>query len=217
MRRLPDGDLKRLYSWPVPIWNSSDEAAAHLHAVTNKQVAWIALVGVLISAAVSFGSAELASRRSADSATAAIEKQVNGETDRSKAEFLRGQRQVLYSNIMSDESLLWEAEQRLSDIVYGTRKPGWREEFALERKRIEQLAITLDKNTPTAEVIASDDARRTLAALIETHGELRYSMTYDITPKFGDPPKPKNHTDVLKERQANLNAFFLAARKDMGA
>ena len=183
------------------IWKSSEEAAAHMHAVSNKQVAVIALVSVLISAGLSFGSAELASRRSAQTATNTIERQLSVETDRSKAEFLREQRQILYSQIIADERELAEVENQNED--WSNDK-----ERLTANNNIQRQFNQLTRHAPTVGIIASREVGEQFAKLID----IRWQMIERV--RLNEGPDMR----TLREQQEQiLNEFYRAARRDMGA
>jgi hypothetical protein len=213
MRRWSEVGPNHRYPWPVPIWKTSEEAAAHMHTVSNKQVAFIALLGVLVSAALSFGSAEMASRRSAQSASETIKQQMNGETDRSKAEFLRGQRQVLYSKIIADEREIWEAEQA---ALYA-RNSG--EEPKSLDKALNTMRSAFAADLASAEIIASPTVRSHVTELYYIHWEALDHLGapllhYELRLVRDDMPAM---AEINSKRRLALKAFYETARKDMGS
>jgi hypothetical protein len=185
----------------VPIWKTPEEAAARMHVVSNRQVALIALAGVLVSAGLSFGSAELVSRRTTESATATIERQLNGETERSRAEFLRGQRQILYSQIIADERKLVEVEDQNEEWSNNR-------ELLIAQSNIQRQFNQLKGHAPTVEIIASKEVGEQFAKLIDIRGQMIEQMRQGGGADMG--PMRQQQDEVL-------SAFYRAARKDMGA
>jgi hypothetical protein len=58
-----------------------------------------------------------AAQPAADAAVKAASVQLSGETEKSRADFIRQQRRILYSTIIAHEVLIREAERKLFDDI----------------------------------------------------------------------------------------------------
>jgi hypothetical protein len=196
-----------------------------MHTVSNKQVAVIALIGVLVTAAASFWSAELGSRRSSQSATATIERQLNGESDRSKAEFLRGQRQEVYGWIVTDERELTALEEDMyNDITSSTRRKAERAARGSRSDFLDPFNKRLEKykrNGPVIEIMASPAVRDTYSALISSRDTLHLQL-YGLLQCRADAAcdmnvKEKEYSDSYRYIEEQRTQLVSAARRDMEA
>ena len=94
---------------------SADAKLAH---VSNRQVARIGLVAGVLAALVTVPATLIAADWARDAAVANTTAQVNGETAKSRAEFLRPRQQVAYASILNDH----EALRELEDEKYGQQR-----------------------------------------------------------------------------------------------
>src|SRR5688572_22972466 len=91
-----------------PTGAATDSAAS---VRSTKHAAWVAAGAAILAAVIAFSGALWSAKVAAKAASDTVTRQVSGETEKSKAEFLRGQRQVLYSNIIAHERALRAAEE----------------------------------------------------------------------------------------------------------
>jgi hypothetical protein len=150
-------------------------------------------------------------KSAADSAFKAVSVQLSGETEKSRAEFLREQRRILYSTIIAHEIGIREAERKLVDDIGRTRRHN------ISTDRLWAQYAKLEQDVPPAEIIASPPARAQLAALTGTQNSARahfklmslkgevHEDSADWTGRYED------------QRQKSFHAFCQAARKDMGS
>jgi hypothetical protein len=136
-------------------------------------VAIIGLIGVLISAAFSVLTGVVTARLAGSSAANVTAQQLAGETDKSRAEFLRGQRQILYSKIVADENEIFNAEWKTENtlITDGPRKAGQQLDVArdLEVKSWETYQAQV-------EILASGDFKSCFARLHLIHENERLQL-----------------------------------------
>jgi hypothetical protein len=171
----------------------------------------LALVGTFWSAHRSSTASERAAATAAAAAVKAVSVQLSGETDRSRAEFLRGQRQRLYSTIVAHEIGIHEAENKLVKDIEQTRQhnistnPLWTQYAKLER------------DEPSAEIIASPPARAQLAALTKTQNSARAHFKLMSLKGEVDEAAMDWISRYQDKRQKEFDAFCQAARRDMGS
>jgi hypothetical protein len=195
----------------VPISKTPEEAAAHIAGQATKRAAVITLVGVLVSVVLSTGASIFISDRTADSAANTMQQQLSGETDRSRAEFLRGQRQVLYSTIVAHEVGIREAEHKLANDIVKTRRHN------LSTDRLWSQYAKLERDEPPAKIVASPPARAQLAALTATQNSARAHFKLMSLKGEVDEDAADWISKYEDKRQKAFDAFCQAARKDMGS
>jgi len=186
---------------PVPPPPKPSLTDAEISARSTKHAAWVAAGAAILAAILALGGTLWGSHMAADSASRTVAQQVSGETEKSRAEFLRGQRQVLYSQIIADERKLFDME---NDAEWRNYKERSR---AVEKMRLQYRQ--LEMRTPTTEIIASGEAGDQLAKLVDIHNKRIVGM---VRPRAVPPQQ-----DLRDQRELTLSAFFRAARKDMGA
>jgi hypothetical protein len=186
----------------------STKHAAWLAAASAILAAVLALVGTFWSAHRSSTASERAAATAADAAVKAVSVQLSGETDRSRAEFLRGQRRVLYSTIIAHETEIREAERKLAKDIEDAPRPG------VSVDRLWAQYANLNRDRPPAEIIASPSARAQLAALTDYQNSAKAHF------KSMSLKGEVNQEWIWKyegKRQKSFDAFCQAARKDMGS
>src|SRR5215213_6481719 len=94
---------------------SPEERSAHLAAISTKQAALIGLVGVLLAAVLSVVAGVISAHLTGQAAARTTALELSGETERSKAEFLRGQRRELYVRVASHVRTL---DLKMDDYLY---------------------------------------------------------------------------------------------------
>jgi hypothetical protein len=195
----------------VPIPKTPEEAAAHIAGQATKRAAVITLVGVLVSVVLSTGASIFISDRTADSAANTMQQQLSGETNRSRAEFLRGKRQVLYSTIVAHEVGISEAEHKLVNDIEKTRRHN------LSTDRLWAQYAKLERDEPPAKIVASPPARAQLAALTATQNSARSHFKLMSLKGEVDEDSMDWTSRYEDKREKAFDAFCQAARKDMGS
>jgi hypothetical protein len=207
---------------PSPQTNQS-ATNAEIDARSTKHAAWVAagaailaallaLGGTLWSAHLSAKASDKAAQTAADAAVKTVSVQLSGETEKSRAEFLRGQRITLYSTIIADDIALHEAERHTYTELMKTPKS----KKIKSIDRVNKQLAKLNQDRPTAEIIASLPVRNALAALYEVHGREAAQLTLMSfrDRKSGDPEK---FSAIELDRQRSFDNFCEVARKDMGS
>jgi hypothetical protein len=195
----------------VPISTTPEEAAAHIAGQATKRAAVITLVGVLVSVVLSTGASIFISDRTADSAANTMQQQLSGETDRSRAEFLRGKRQVLYSTIVAHEIAIHNAEEKLVNDIVKTRRHN------ISTDSLWEQYAKLERDEPPSEIIASPPARAQLAALTKTQNSARAHFKMMSLKGEIDDVAMDWISKYQDKRQKAFDAFCQAARKDLGS
>ncbi len=195
----------------MPTSKTPEEAAAQIAGQATKRAAVITLVGVLVSVVLSTGASIFISDRTADSAASTMQQQLSGETDRSRAEFLRGKRQVFYSTIVSHEIAIGKAEKKLVDEIVKTRRHN------ISTDPLWAQYVKLERDEPPAKIIASPDTRAQLAALTKTQNSARAHFKLMSLKGEVDEAAMDWIYRYQDKRQKAFDAFCQAARKDLGS
>jgi len=130
---------------------------------------------------VSSAASDRTARTAADAAVKAVSVQLSGETEKSRAEFLREQRRILYSTIIADEIRLHKAEQKgFSDMYKDQQRKRKRTKQANSKltSGVAEKFEKLEQDQTSAEVIASPTTRSRSAALVEVHNKLTNHVTF---------------------------------------
>jgi hypothetical protein len=175
-----------------------------------------------LAALLALGGTYWSGERAAKAASETVTKQLFGETEKSRAEFLRGQRQVLYSRIIGHERQVLEAEGEV-----GLSNPSHpdcdldpndcpRPEIRKKLSKAYSSLATLESDVPESEIIASAEVRGHIKHLIEIHHQILYRLYIDHGGvRVGSGPP--SFTELNAERSASLEALYVRARKEMGA
>jgi hypothetical protein len=182
---------------------------AEISARSTKHAAWVAAGAAILAAILAFGVTWWSAEKAADSTAETVATQLSGETEKSRAEFLRGQRQVLYSTAITHERELYRAEFETDDAMGEA-------EVSRLFKRVLELKSKLDQDAATAEIIASEPVREQLRLLSLQHGKIRGIMQGGIESRYrGTESYNDARLKLNEERWKIVDAFYLAARKDM--
>jgi hypothetical protein len=195
----------------VPTSKTPEEAAAHIAGQATKRAAVITLVGVLVSVVLSTGASIFISDRTADSAANTMQQQLSGETDRSRAEFLRGKRQVLYSTIVAHETAIRNAEDKLVADIVRTRRHN------ISTDSLWAQYAKLERDEPPAKIVASPPVRAQLEALTKTQNSARSHFKMMSLKGTVDDDASVWISRYQGKRQKTFDAFCQAARKDLGS
>jgi hypothetical protein len=194
--------------------------AANISAVSNKQVAFIGAITALISAAITIPVAWVSSHSAADSAIKTTTTQITGETERSRAEFLRGQRQSAYGLFLTDYHTLanmlaeyhHSVPSKSSKQLIGAKVPAYDARYsALISKLATDLnAIELICGSPNV----FNSASQLTGSASVTFDSIRAIWT-------SRPGSDTNHLEVAYDNfnthlGASVKNFVEAARKDEG-
>lgn len=149
------------------------------------------------------------------SASSTVERQLSGETEKSRAEFLRTQRQSLYAKIIGHEQDLLEAEDHyLTAMGTATFDIEVHNRLAPAMYRNHQL---LSQDKTNIDIIASDPCREAFEAWFTEHAQILTALSHRaeyMTGKRKDRPT----FDLAKGHLAAQDAkkeFLEAARADM--
>jgi hypothetical protein len=179
--------------------------------------------------------------KAGENAVKATNVQLNGETDRSRAEFLRGEQLVLYSKVITAEQLLRDTEIQQWDAIHayafsGARKPNL--------KKLNTAYARWQNYDASIRIIGSTDVVNAFAVQAKHHWEFLegvepaiYYISCMRNPRIADNMAFKGKTDratrikCKERRQRHLNAtltlkderlpkdrenFIKYARRDMG-
>jgi hypothetical protein len=199
---------------------------AEISARSTKYAAWVAAGAAILAAALalwgtwwSADASDRAARTAADAAVKAVSIQLSGETEKSRAEFLRDQRRILYSTIIADEIKLREAEQKRDhDIVNSAGSRALPVPVRIKpMSPVAKQLSKLNQDKPSAEIIASPPVRARLATLYEVHQNIVTILTFMSTRGSKSDSDYARLLQLEGEREKAVDAFCQAARSDMGS
>jgi hypothetical protein len=193
---------------------SADAKHADLSA---RQVALIGLAGVLVSAVFSILTGLVTANLAGASAARVTSQQLSGETEKSRAEFLRGQRQVLYSKIIADQRRLRDSETAMKTYLSAPPKQSTDEDVSNNMKNTRSLLYVFFDDVAVAEIVASEDVTQEVRKLRGTHTEICDDLDLLIS-QGPDANDLRNRLGGLEKiRVETIRALYKSARKDMGA
>jgi hypothetical protein len=129
----------------------------------------LAAGAAILAAVLALGGTWWNSLVAAKSAAETVTKQVSGETEKSRAEFLRGQRLVLYSKILTDEQRLMDAENAVDSWqpIDGPKN------FDERLKTVGLRRRALQADMSSAQILASKEFIHDLDALYRSHQNIQ--------------------------------------------
>jgi hypothetical protein len=198
---------------------------AEISARSTKHAAWVAAGAAILAAILSIGGAYWSAERAARSASETVSKQVSGETEKSRAEFLRAKRQELYSKVIADEGELSQMENEILKKAYENSqakvKPAPPKSLDDFLRPLDSKRKSLERDRSVIDILASDGVRDAYSKLVDLrdiqHNELFLLTMCSLIPNCDFDAEKK---DYLEEEAAYLWArgqLTRAARHDMGS
>jgi hypothetical protein len=178
--------------------------------------AWIAMIAALVSAAVALGGTIIAGLIAANSASSTVAQQLSGETQKSQAEFRRGQQQAAYAEAATHAGELYAAELALNADLETRRGSA---AYKLAFDRVYAAATAMESDEGTINLVASDVTRAKWADVIARHGELRQWLSKYIVAVADSDAKEfteDRFVFLIAAAGAAENAFTEQARTDLG-
>jgi hypothetical protein len=185
--------------------------------LSARQVALIGLASVLISAVFSILTGVVTANLAGASAAKVTTQQLSGETEKSRAEFLRGQRQALYGKIIADQRRLRDSESAMKDYLSAPPKQSTDEDASNKLKNTTSLLYAFSDDVATAEILASEDVRQEVRKLRETHNKICADLGRLISRGPDANDLRKELGELENKRVETVRALYQSARKDMGA
>ena len=192
-------------------------------AVSVRQAAVIGLVGILVSAFFSVVAGVVSASLAARSAVSTTTQQLSGETDRSRAEFLRDKQLNVYATAISHEEGWPESLWTYHAVTTRMSQEKITHEFLNPNQTIRQSTSALDADEASMRLLASD---QTLSAFhdLQTAKSNAYSALYRIIEERAAGRGDKQNLDAaskdFRDRyQVAVDAeseFYQATRRDMG-
>jgi hypothetical protein len=198
--------------------------AAERSARAVKFAAWVAAGAALLSAAAAAGGTYWSADRAAKSASETVTLQLSGETDRSRAEFLRGKRQMLYVWVITDERELNSLEVDSYNKIKGyTRLEGKKAAKVSEARFLDPFNLkqeNMDKNLSSIVVIGSKEVREAYPKLSESrqkmHSDL-YKLLKCTAHKSCDIKAERESYSALYDGvKGQRDEFIGLVQRDMG-
>jgi len=133
------------------VWGLTEAEAS---ARSTRHAAWVAAgaARTLWNGYTSARASDRAARTAADAAVQAVSLQLSGETEKSKAEFLRGRRQILYTKIIAEEREVQQAEVQTYNFS-SYSKPKASRQWNVTSQLVGRFQVD---NTPSVEIMASE-------------------------------------------------------------
>jgi hypothetical protein len=194
---------------------------AKLSQVSTIQAAGMGAIATLVAAVIALGAATWSGRIAANAAVKAASQQQTGETDRSRAEFLRGQRQDLYGSVAAHEQALNESQESFIDHARDLTSPQLR--ALLKDGRNPPLLQTLENDQFRMEILGSPKVRATFSKLISAQLQrqdyFRRTLRLLSIKSDWDILRPRyERQDLMQVEIAELERQLMTnARLDMGS
>jgi hypothetical protein len=183
------------------------------------QVAFIGAAAVLLAALLSVLAAVISANLAARAAARNTSETMTGETERSKAEFLRSQRQRLYAKIVADEdALISEESSWQQNLLYSLLTNEG--DYDAQKKRVNDLLSAFTRDRAPLEVIGSAPVRQIYDKLLDSHtGVVSVGKDYQVA-KFSAQDTSQIQLvmdDALAEVGELRERLSSACRADMGS
>jgi hypothetical protein len=198
--------------------------AARVAAIAAIAATLISVGGVVWESYESSKTLHEVATTAAGAAVSAVEVHLTGETERSRAEFLRGQRQTLYAAVIKQDDRYSSAEELLEGVIMRPPEPRAPTDYIDAMSRLSQADDDLESSGAAMQIIASGSAVEAFTALDHAHSE--YSQVLQdinrlkIQNKCYKPTcpevKPRWGAAVIARDNARLR-LIRAFREDMGA
>jgi hypothetical protein len=208
-------------------------ASARIGAVSAKQAALIGLVGVLLSALLSVLAGVVSARIAGQEAARTTAVQLSGETERSRAEFLRGQRRVLYTRVVSHVRIL---DLKMDDYVHRLEINQVTMQQAMIYMRSKgplglgfhtlnvpghEEMLTLDSDSAELAILGSSAVYNAYGALFEAEND-RFNSISECTNSIKNGEQPKDDlTNAIfgdvSQIDAAMHKMLQAMKADLGA
>ena len=194
---------------------------AEISAKSTKRAAWLAagaaLLTAVLSGVLSVGGVVWASNAAAKSASEAVEKQLFGETDKSRAEFLRAQRQELYAAIVEDDSAVRFARLDLLEEATVNRGADDSRKFAESLIVYQRAAskVRVVDNSSVA-IIASPAVRSSFEKMTGGYGKIELELVRLNRLKSQNSASRQRYDSYVESFNAAKGEFLEACRVDMG-
>jgi hypothetical protein len=164
----------RLYMASTPSQTAASvqgSSEAEISARSTKHAAWVAAGAALLAAVLALGGSWLSAERAAESARQTTITELSGETERSRAEFLREQQKDLYTEVITDLRQLDGVRAEYAAMAFDTRnKPVNLDEWS---KRYDAPYHKFVDDRSSIMVIASEPAQQSFMTLMDAHKILR--------------------------------------------
>jgi hypothetical protein len=207
---------------------ANDEISAR----SAKHAAWVAAGAAILAAVLAAGgtlwsghesakASDRAAQTAADAAVKAVSIQLSGETEKSRAEFLRSQQKVLYTKVITDLQKLDGARGQYAAMVFNpTEKP---ENLGMWKKRYDGPYATFMDDQNSVLILASEPAQQAFVRLMKAHKLIHNNYLFYANlksaswPSFTEPPSLQDTIQrAVRDSQVAEDDFVKAAKHDMG-
>jgi len=169
----------------------------------HKKAFWLEIVTIVVSAAAIVASVVTVTV-GINASTAVAEFQEGAETDRSRAEFLRAQRQTAYASLVAEDFVLQSVLSQAANRPPGI-DDGWNKLFD-DAWRSFQLAAS------SVQIIGSENAARPVYHLLDMYAALQQRLKIAVT--LGTDGEPVTSEEFMK-LQSLRTEFIEAAKADL--
>jgi hypothetical protein len=163
---------------------SSAKHAAWVAAATSIVAALASVVSIIWSGQLSAQATDRAAQRTADATVRTVALELSGETDKSRAEFLRSQRQKLYGEVISHELQLREREAAFATLILDpARAADLERDFPAINKNYGKARGVLDRDRFQVDILGSPPFRTAYAQLVQEHNN-QSGVLYKLLDRF---------------------------------
>jgi hypothetical protein len=193
---------------------------AEISARSTKRAAWVAAGAAILAALIAFGGIWWSARVAAESRSHTATTQLSGEiADRSRAEFLLGQRQVLYTKFIRHEVQLENAELEAARAI-NPMGPPHSPQLEQKLQDMDDLLTTLKYDVSAAQIIGSPAVRSLVNRIHYRHLliTIRVQMLSDPEITAGASSKLDHQwSEYSNQKDKLLGEFIKVAQKDIGS
>lgn len=201
--------------------------------MSARQAALIGAMAVILSSVIAILASYVSASLASSSTLRAASLQVSGESEKSRAEFLRGQRQVLYAQVIGHERALSSALARFYDADPDGRASAWKP----LRNSTDKAKSRFDGDESSIVVLGSESAVKQFKLLKESYDAYYCSVASEfegpVVAPTSEPtapldpsptpsstpidPCPDDPDDASAAMEKYRDAVLAAFRADMGA
>jgi hypothetical protein len=205
---------------PAPVPRATSSSDGVISARTTRNAALVAAVAAILAAALALVGTLWSARVAAQAAIDSVSQQLSGETERSRAEFLRGQRQVMYTKMVKDESDLIAVELSYANSVDDIMEEGKSAaDLDTSSDQFDRYFNTVQVNEYSLQLIGSPEMRDAYGRIVNAHGVLVVQLV-EFGKALKSGKRPPNMADVIQQKVEPLNKAHLElttiARADLG-
>jgi hypothetical protein len=197
---------------------------ARATALSTKQAAIIGAIAALLSSALTIPTTLIAASRAGDTALQTTMTQLSGETEKSRAEFLRSQRQRLYISVIDRLYVRQDEGERLAlQLLNGQVSPRQADRYFTQGFRtVLPTYRSLSSDVAAMDILGSPSTRSIFSELYREQIN-QHNILVDMVISLADKPHPyrallarwHRYSRIENRVSTDITELSSAARVDM--